>query len=894
MRVRGTGAESDERAHFAPGGIAFTPKDLEPADRIWLPDAMPGDDREIDPAVPVVVRLPAALKPRSRWLQALRLWTRDWNPAQLAQRELDLGTGFVLVPILFAIGVSFYLGMVTEPGLRPLLSGMALFCLLLWLVRHRHAAKLAVAAGLVILAGATTAKLAVMARPSTMLAGAVTTTITGIILDAEQVSAKRDRILVAVEETAKPKLKYAPRRVRLSVNRGKTEILPGDRITLRARLSPPGGPVRPGGYDFAFQAWFSGLDATGFALAPPDKSESASLWSASATLAKVRNWLTRRIISRIDGSDGAIAAALITGHKSGIDEDAEEALRTAGLAHILAISGLHMALVAGTIAGSLRAVLALFPELASRHAVRKWAAGAALAAAAFYLLISGGAVATQRSFIMLAVMLLALLVDRSALTMRNLAIAALIVLVIAPAELAGAGFQMSFAATAALIAAYAGIKHWRLARAAPVNQSIPAKLFRAVLALGFTALIAGIATGVFGAYHFQRIAPLGMLGNLAAMPIVTLVIMPSAVAALLLLPFDLDGPFFWLMGEGIRLVVVIAAQVEEMTGQDATGPMPRAAMLWFALALGTLTLLATRLRLIALPMIIAGTLAISASRVPDGVVNEDGDLVAVRIDAGTVAVTSKRTTGFVLDNWKRLWPGAVLRKSESVEDTELEKFFQESSKGTDRMPSGFRCSMSLCLARTSIGQVVALAKSADALSSVCGRADLVVVSDASISPRCETGNESSRKERRATVVIGAKDLALKGSAEFRFADTLPNEPKLAPWPSPDPRPPEPDQRIATLPAVSNQKPPPPYSGSIVIAHALEGELRPWHAHRIHSRAARGLAPWKPKDRKEKSKADKTQTQKTKPSPKAKPEKKPKTTPLPQAKPSGKSSGLTPQ
>lgn len=832
-------------------------------------------------------------------LLVLRTWASAMRPGPLFQRELDLGTGFVMVPVLFALGVSLYLGMLTEPGLRPMLSGMALLFLVLWLVRHRHAAKLAVGAGLVILAGATTAKLTVMARPSTMLAGAVTTTITGIILDAEQVSAKRDRILLAVEETAKPELKYAPRRVRLSVNRGKEDLLPGDRITLRARLSPPGGPVRPGGYDFAFQAWFSGLDATGFALAPPVKSDAVSPVSATATLAKARNWLTRRIISRIDGSEGAIAAALVTGHKSGIDEDAEEALRTAGLAHILAISGLHMALVAGTIAGSLRAALAIFPAMASRHAVRKWAAAAALLAAAFYLLISGGAVATQRSFIMLAVMLLALLVDRSALTMRNLALAALIVLVIAPAELAGAGFQMSFAATAALIAAYAGIKHWRLALAAPMNQSIPAKLFRAILALGFTALIAGMATGVFGAYHFQRIAPLGMLGNLAAMPVVTLVIMPSAVAALLLLPFDLDGPFFWLMGEGIGIVVGIAAQVEEMTGQDATGPMPQAAMLWFALALATVTLLSTRLRWLALPMILAGTLAISAGQVPDGVVNEDGDLVAVRIDAGTIAVTSKRTTGFVLDNWKRLWPGTELRRSEAIEETELGKLFLEDPTRTEKIASGFRCSPSLCIARTATGQLVALAKSTDALSSACGRAALVVVSDASVAPRCEETNDASVANRPTTIVIGAKDLALKGSAEFRFADKPPDPNKIAQPPPPDRSPSDPDQRTTALTADTDDKPLPLHSGSIVIAYALQGELRPWHAHRIHSRAARGLAPWKPNDKNNPLSSNvKTASKPERPA-KTKPVKMPKLqlpSPAKPSKPStnGKTGGLAPQ
>ena len=197
----------------------------------------------------------------------------------------------------------------------------------------------------------------------------------------------------------------------------------------------------------------------------------------------------------------------------------EEALRRSGLAHILAISGLHMALVAGAVFWSVRAVLALFPAIALSRPIRKWAAVAALISGAFYLVLSGAGIATQRAFIMIAIVFIAIIAERPAVTLRSVALAAIVVMAVAPETVVGPSFQMSFAAVVALVATY----EWHVKRDRHVARSdgFSRSAMRVVMlyfgGLLMTSLIAGLATAPFAAFHFNRVAPLGLVANLAAM-----------------------------------------------------------------------------------------------------------------------------------------------------------------------------------------------------------------------------------------------------------------------------------------------------------------------------------------------------------------------------------------
>ena len=298
----------------------------------------------------------------------------------------------------------------------------------------------------------------------------------------------------------------------------------GGGLTGFARLRVPSGPVRPGNYDFSFHAYFNGIGANGFFLGNP---KTANVPPQTSLVAEISEWIallrvrvSERVEEVIGGEDGNVTAALIAGTRGGISEETNDDLRKAGLAHILSISGLHMALAAGVVMFALRSAFALFPAFSVRHPVKKYAAFLSLLACAFYLAMSGADVAAQRSYVMIAVMLSALLFDRAALSMRNLAIAGMVTIAISPHEILGPSFQMSYSATAALIAGYAwwGMRRAKKSqrverRAASPTGGLPTKILKSAVAAAGTSLVAGIASGIFAAYHFNNTVPFGLIGN---------------------------------------------------------------------------------------------------------------------------------------------------------------------------------------------------------------------------------------------------------------------------------------------------------------------------------------------------------------------------------------------
>ena len=282
----------------------------------------------------------------------------------------------------------------------------------------------------------------------------------------------------------------------------------------------------------------------------------------------LRDAIDARIRTVLEGDRRAIATALLTGRRDAISAPVNDAMFISGLGHVLSISGYHMAVVAGVVFFAVRALLALIPALTVTFAIKKWSAVAALFAAAFYLLLSGAEVATQRSFFMTAVVLIAVMVDRRAVTFRTLAVAAMIVLAIAPEALVHPSFQMSFAATLGLVALvqigmpnlFAAPDHSATARVALWGGREFAMLLLA-------SLVAGLATTPYAAFHFHRIAPYGVLANLAAMPVVSALVMPAGLLGLVAMPFGFDGFFWWLMGIGIDWMIAVAQWVAALAGR---------------------------------------------------------------------------------------------------------------------------------------------------------------------------------------------------------------------------------------------------------------------------------------------------------------------------------------
>lgn len=716
--------------------------------------------------------------------------------ARAWQRELGLGTPFLFIPVAVIAGVAIYFALPAEPRPWNIPSGLVALAALLLLMRNRPGLpRVATQAVFLVVGGMGMAQLQTVYAPTPMLGSDVTTRLTGRILAIEERASGRTRYTIEVEKTERPVLRYAPRIVRATAAGPPGAFGVGQGMRGVVRLTAHSGPAQPGGYDFGFHAYFDGVGANGFFLGAPASANIEPVGGVHDRIAllieRMRGAIGREIRASAPGRAGAVSAALVTGDKAGIPDEVTEALRVSGLAHILSISGLHMALVAATVMAALRLAFALTPEWSSRRPVKKYAAGGALVATGFYLFLAGAAVATQRSFAMLAIMLLALTFDRAAVTMRNLALAALVVVAIAPDAVLGPGFQMSFAATAALIAVY-GVWQDRARddtrrRPAPAERGRLAAAVHLVgrYALGIvvTSLVAGVATGIFASYHFGRVAPYGLLANLLALPVVSLMVMPLAVLAMVLMPFGLHGPVFALMARGVELVILVAQWVASLSPPVHTGQMPGLALTLFSSGLVMFCLLSTRLRWVALPLFGAAMLVWRIEPLPLGVVSEDGRQFAlVDADRGALNVNRSRPNAFILEQWSAAY---------AVDDIVK----------PDRS-SRMACEQDVCTARIGSGEterrIAYVARPVDNAASAavaCQRADLVIFAKAPSPDKCENGKP----------VISARMLALRGSAEIREEN-----------------------------------------GRLVPVYALPDTLRPWADHRRYSRAARNLADWKPR------------------------------------------------
>jgi competence protein ComEC len=380
-------------------------------------------------------------------LARLRAW---------AAEEAAPGRLLIWLAVAFGLGIALYFTAEHEPQLWAAATAFAGTSAVVIALRQRGVSVLialgiaAVAAGF-FLATLRASRLEHPILQRTAWGAA----LTGYV-EVREERARSDRIVVRVHTIAGTRGEKL-RRVRVAVRKGTAPPV-GSFVALKARLSPPPAPLRPGGYDFARDLYFRGIGAVGFALGKIKTAAAPAppgLWlRTAARIDQLRDGIDRRIRLALTGDARAIASALITGKRDAISSTVNNAMYVSSLAHVLSISGYHMAVVAGVVFFLLRALLALSPTLAEHEPIKKWSAAVALAAAAFYLVLSGAGVATQRAFVMTAIVLAGVMLDRAALTLRTLAIAALVVMIATPEAIVHPSFQMSFAATLALVAAY--------------------------------------------------------------------------------------------------------------------------------------------------------------------------------------------------------------------------------------------------------------------------------------------------------------------------------------------------------------------------------------------------------------------------------------------------------
>lgn len=656
------------------------------------------------------------------------------------------------LPVFLGLGIAVYFALGAEPPLWIGAAAVGLIGLAVLSLKRRFAegmgaAGLALACMAALALGFAAAQMRAISVAAPVLENRIgPVTVTGRVVRIEAFAANEGaRVTLERPRITRIGPERTPEKIRVRLRGEIGDVAPGDWLTVRAILMPPPPPAAPGAFDFQRHAFFLEIGGVGFALGQADivaRDPGNGLAAMAFGIERLRQDMTERVRGAIDGAAGAVAAALMTGDRAGIPAEVNDWMRDSGLAHLLSISGLHFGLVAGILFFSVRSLLVLIPGIALRYPIKKWAAAIALLGAGAYTVIAGASVPTVRSFLMLALVLVAVFADRRAISMRLVAWAAAAILLFQPENLLGASFQMSFAAVIALIAAYEWMRIRRERRQAFSGQrpwwvrvaALP------LLSVAATTLIATAATAPFALYHFNRFAAYALAANMIAVPLTALWVMPWAVLAFALIPFGLESLALAPMGWGVAGIITVARETASWPGAVAVVPaMPTwglavaaAGGLWLCLWHG-------RWRVWGLTAIALGLASMVLQRVPDVLVSADGQLLAVRTETGRLALSSPKGTRLSRETW--------LRRA-GLEEGEVDDWPLARSAGGHRQ---FRCDALGCLYRAE-GRTVALVRDRAALAEDCWAADVVVATI-----------RAPRACRESARLIELRDLARNGA-----------------------------------------------------------------------------------------------------------------------------------
>ena len=633
--------------------------------------------------------------PRWHWL--MLIWERE------SQRLA------IWSPLLLVTGIWIYFNLGEEPPVL-LAATMTVFATAI-LMRYRHK-KLLVILAIISLGFAVATWRTISVATPLLRAYAPGIAIKGQVVDVEQRGKSRQRIILALQSAANLPADEIPLRVQLQILTKAPLPKIGDTLSVTADLSPLPGPILPGSFDYGRQLYFQSIGAMARTKFTPLISAEPASWSYALrrNFHALRTAIGTRIRAVIPGPLGAIADALITGERTAIPRSIVNSLQASGLFHILSISGLHMSMVAGGTFWVVRAGLALFPLLALRFPIKKWAAMVAVLVGFFYMLLADSGAATERSFIMIAVVFFAVLVDRPALSLHNLAVAAVLILLWAPEQAVAASFQMSFMAVMGLAAFFAWWQKFVPQPIAVTGQNMFSRWLRKIVILIIaslaTSLVAGALSSIPAAHHFGRLAPYSLFANAMALPIVGLVVMPMAMLSVLLMPLGLDAVPLHVMEIGLQLVVSISDWVASWPG--ANGQMPRIsafAAVLLALAAAAICLPATRLRVLALPLSMAAVLVLMQQAKPDVLIDERAGNVAIYTPDGLVPADGEKA-GFSAGRW-------------------LKEYGDNLSPKKAAMRAGWSCKEGVCLANVK-GRSIAFLKGNVALTKICPKVDILV------------------------------------------------------------------------------------------------------------------------------------------------------------------------
>jgi competence protein ComEC len=706
----------------------------------------------------------------------------DWRKAlaDALAREAEERRFFLWLPVAAMGGVALNLAADREPilwlpaGLTALSAGLAFFS------RARPFA-LGLSLGIAALfAGFLAMSLRTARVAAPVLDRVRIVSLQGYVEEVDLRSVGARMVIAVATADGMPRDKV-PRRVRVTT-RKTPDVIAGDFVAMKARLLSPSHAALPGGYDFARDAFFAGVGAVGSTLGPiqrlPAPSDANWRQRFSAAIDHARNRLASRVNAIIDGDEGAIAAAMVTGKRDFLSNNAKDLIREAGIFHIITISGVQMTLVAGIVFVVTRRLLALSPTLVLRYPIKKWAAGVAMAGSLLYDIATGSRVGTERALVMTLIVLGAVIMDRRALTMRNLAFAVFAVIAIEPEAILGVSFQLSFAAVAALVA----VMEARLAglesdpdpflpkRGRAPTEGLFADLFKRPLGLLVATACATGATASFMAYHFHDLSPYVLVGNPLTLTVIEFFAVPGALVGAALYPLGLDAPVWLYVGLGIKFILWAARFIAEAPGSTvhlrAFAPF---ALPFLALAVMSATIWRTwTFRLSAIPFAIIGLIGATHGSRYDVIVAPSGDQAAVRDANGALQIVGKRFNAFAAEQWL-------------------------TADGDGRDPASARdpdapCDRLGCVAALPEGESLSIVMDRMAFEEDCERAE-VIVSALTAPANCKARFVLDEKELAR---LGAVGLSWTDDAGFTMAtdrSTLQNRP----W-SPEPLQPR-DERL---------------------------------------------------------------------------------------------------
>jgi len=553
--------------------------------------------------------------------------------------------------------------------------------------------------------------------------------------------------------------KDTPRHIRLSMRYTPRDVAIGQRVSLRGGIFPLPRPALPGGFDFARHFYFQSIGAVGFGLRPITIETEAVEEGWQSKLKSARHNLTRKVTESLRGPEGEVAASLITGEQGGIPEEIKEAMRISGLAHILSISGLHLSLVAGVLFILIRYTLVLIPGLALRYPLKEWAAGLALLGSFGYLAIAGFPVPAQRAFMMVGLVLLAVMLDRQVLSMRSLALAAMVIMLWLPESVLSPSFQLSFAATMAILAMFESA--WQKRAAEPWRRE--SLLYKPLLYFGvafLTSLAAGLATTPFVMLHFNQFTMWHILANMAASPFLSLWVMPLVVLTLLAMPFGLDAPLFWLMGKGIECVLAIAYWVSSLPyAAFSTAAPPDWGMLLMILGGCWLCFWQQRWRWAGVPFLVFGMLSVWWVRPPDMLIAPEAAQIAYRLPEQEEGYT-------MLYGSRRNFNAGLWQESLGIEE-----WIKPVDAG---LGAAYQCDALGCILTLTDGQTLAIPVNPEALAEDCQQADILITP---FYHDCDAAAFSVERPKAAMALYFEEDGIPRAAIARSFIDRITTDPR---------------------------------------------------------------------------------------------------------------------